>query len=61
VLRDKIRAFFLSYGVGTGPEAERQRAIMKPLHYSAFHPADDSYLQPVRDMEAFKPAAKPAG
>lgn len=54
-LRAKIKDFFLHYGQGTGPEAERQRAIMKPLHYSAFHPADDSYLQPVREMEANKP------
>lgn len=60
-LRAKIRDFFLNYGVGTGAEADRERAIMKPLHYSAFHPADDSYLQPVRDMEATKPATKPAG
>ena len=45
---------------GTGPEADRERAIMKPLHYSAFHPADDSYLQPVREMQAATAApAKP--
>lgn len=50
ILREKIKNFFVHYGEGTGPEAERQRAIMKPLHYSAFHAADDSYLQPVRDM-----------
>jgi len=60
-LRLKIKDFFLHYGVGTGPEADRQRAVMKPLHYSAFHPADDSYLDPVRVMEATKSAPKPAG
>ncbi len=60
-LRAKIKDFFLHYGVGSGAEADRQRAIMKPLHYSAFHPADDSYLQPIREMEASKAAAKPAG
>jgi len=60
-LRDKIKAFILGYGTGTGPEADRQREIMKKLHYSAFHPADDSYLEPVRQMESFKPAVKPAG
>ena len=52
----KIADFFTHYGVGTGPEADRQRAIMKPLHYSAFHAADDSYLQPIRDMQAAKAA-----
>lgn len=51
-LRAKIKDFFLHYGQGTGAEADRQRAIMKPLHYSAFHNADDSYLQPVREMQA---------
>lgn len=56
-LRAKIKDFFLHYGEGSGPEAERQRAIMKPLHYSAFHAADDSYLAPVRAMQAATPHA----
>jgi len=56
-LRAKIADFFVHYGTGTGPEAERQRAVMKPLHYSAFHAADDSYLQPIREMQASKVAA----
>jgi phosphonate transport system substrate-binding protein len=50
-LQAKIAAFFMHYGQGAGPDAERQRAIMTKLHYSAFHAADDSYLQPVRDMQ----------
>lgn len=54
-LQAKIKDFFVHYGTGTGPEAERQRAVLKPLHYSAFHGADDSYLQPIREMEANKP------
>ena len=61
-LRAKIAAFFLHYGQGTGPDADRQRDIMKKLHYSAFHPADDSYLDPVRQMQAAvgaEPATKP--
>ncbi len=53
-LQAKIAAFFLHYGVGTGPDADRQRAIMTKLHYSVFHAADDSYLDPVRQMEAAK-------
>jgi len=61
-LQAKIAAFFLHYGTGTGPDAERQRAIMSKLHYTAFHAADDSYLAPVREMEAAAPppGSKPA-
>jgi phosphonate transport system substrate-binding protein len=59
-IQAKIAGFFIHYGQGAGPEADRQRAIMAKLHYSAFHAADDSYLAPVREMQAEagpKPAA----
>ena len=59
-LRAKIADFFTHYGQAPGAEGERQKAIMAKLHYTAFHPADDSYLQPVRDMRAAT-AAKPGG
>jgi phosphonate transport system substrate-binding protein len=51
-IKEKIRGFFLSYGRGEGAEAERQRKILKDLNYSAFNPADESYLNPVREMIA---------
>ncbi len=51
-LKEKIRAFFLTYGRGDGPEAERQRQVLKGLNYSMFRAADDSYLDPVREMVA---------
>jgi phosphonate transport system substrate-binding protein len=51
-IKEKIRGFFLSYGRGEGVEAERQRAILKDLNYSGFNPADESYLNPVREMIA---------
>jgi phosphonate transport system substrate-binding protein len=51
-IQAKIADFFLHYGQGSGPEADRQRAIMAKLHYSAFHKADDGYLDPVRQMQA---------
>jgi phosphonate transport system substrate-binding protein len=51
-LRAKIADFFTHYGQAPGAEGERQRAILKPLHYTAFHPADDGYLNPVREMRA---------
>ena len=51
-LKEKIRSFFLTYGQGEGPEAERQRQVLAGLNYSRFNAADDSYLNPVREMVA---------
>ena len=51
-LKEKIRGFFLTYGQGEGPEAERQRKVLAGLEYSRFAPADDSYLNPIREMIA---------
>jgi phosphonate ABC transporter permease subunit PhnE len=50
--RAALKAFFTGYGKATGPEGERQRAILKRLKYAAFAPADDSYLRPVAEMKA---------
>lgn len=51
-LKEKIRSFFLTYGQGEGAEAERQRQVLASLNYSRFNAADDSYLNPVREMVA---------
>jgi phosphonate transport system substrate-binding protein len=51
-LKEKIRQFFLTYGTGAGPQAERQRKELAALTYGGFKPADDSYLDPIREMEA---------
>ena len=51
-LKEKLRAFFLSYGQGEGAEADRQRQVLAGLNYSMFRAADDSYLDPVREMVA---------
>jgi phosphonate transport system substrate-binding protein len=51
-LKEKIRSFFLTYGQGEGPEAERQRQVLAGLNYSMFRAADDTYLDPVREMVA---------
>ena len=59
-VRAKLKAFFTTYGVGEGPEADRQRAVLKRLKYSAFPAADNSYLQPVVEMKAYV-AAHPIG
>ncbi|HEY1071631.1 phosphate/phosphite/phosphonate ABC transporter substrate-binding protein [Brevundimonas sp.] len=51
-LKEKIRSFFLTYGQGEGAEAERQRQVLLGLNYSMFRAADDSYLNPIREMVA---------
>jgi len=51
-LKEKIRQFFLTYGTGSGPEADRQRAVLAKLAYGGFRPADDGYLDPIREMVA---------
>ncbi len=52
VLKEKIRSFFLTYGQGDTVEAERQRRVLAGLEYSRFNAADDSYLDPIREMIA---------
>ena len=51
-IREKIRQFFLTYGTGTGPRADQQREVLKGLAYGGFRPADNTYLDPIREMEA---------
>ncbi|ESQ74915.1 phosphate/phosphite/phosphonate ABC transporter substrate-binding protein [Asticcacaulis sp. AC402] len=52
VAKEKIRSFFLSYGTGTGPEAERQRANLRAFQWGPLQPSDATYLLPERLMEA---------
>jgi len=52
VIKEKIRSFFLTYGQGEGVEADRQRQVLAGLNYSQFRAADNSYLNPVREMIA---------
>ena len=51
-IKEKVRQFFLSYGQAPGAEGDRQRQTLKGLAYTGFSPADNSYLDPVRQMEA---------
>ncbi len=51
-MKEKVRSFFLTYGQGEGAEAARQREVLAGLNYSRFNAADDSYLNPVREMVA---------
>jgi phosphonate transport system substrate-binding protein len=51
-VKEKMRQFFLTYGTGTGPTADKQREVLKGLAYGGFKPADNSYLDPIREMQA---------
>jgi phosphonate transport system substrate-binding protein len=51
-VKEKIRGFFLAYGHAPGADGDRQRRILKTLAYSGFQAADNSYLNPIRQMQA---------
>ena len=51
-IKAKVEKFIFAYGVGTTPEALRQRAVLKEIETGPFHKADDTHLLPVREMEA---------
>lgn len=51
-LRRQLADFMFGYGVGEGPEAERQRAVLEKIQTLPFKAANDSHLLPVREMEA---------
>ena len=51
-LKAKIREFFVTYGQGFGPAAVREREVLTGLNYSQFRAAEDSYLDPIREMKA---------
>ena len=51
-VKEKIRQFFLSYGQAPGAAGDKQRAVLKMMTYTGFAPTDNSYLDPVRQMEA---------
>lgn len=51
-VKEKLRQFFLTYGQGDGPEAQRQRDLLAKISIGGFRPADNNHLLPVREMEA---------
>ena len=57
-VKEKMRQFFLTYGTGTGPTADKQRAVLKTLAYGGFKPADNAYLDPIREMQASEALAE---
>lgn len=51
-IKARIKRFFITYGQGFGPDSERQRRVLEGLNYSQFRTADNSYLDPIREMKA---------
>jgi phosphonate transport system substrate-binding protein len=51
-IKEKLRRFFITYGTGSGPNADHERKVLSDLTYGGFRPADDSYLDPIRLMLA---------
>jgi phosphonate transport system substrate-binding protein len=51
-IKAKLAKFFFSYGVGSTPEAARQRANLAMIETGPFKKADNTHLIPVRQMEA---------
>jgi phosphonate transport system substrate-binding protein len=51
-IKAKVSRFIFSYGVGSTPEAVRQRAVLARIQSGPFRKADNSHLLPVREMEA---------
>ncbi|WP_029086612.1 phosphate/phosphite/phosphonate ABC transporter substrate-binding protein [Brevundimonas aveniformis] len=49
---ERIRSFFLTYGQGDTPRAAEQRQVLEGLEYGGFQAADESYLDPIREMNA---------
>ena len=53
--KDKLLAFFVSYGrMGTPEEVETARGILTALGWAPFRPSSDAQLYPIRIMELTK-------
>ncbi|KQS52909.1 hypothetical protein ASG17_15000 [Brevundimonas sp. Leaf363] len=58
VLKEKIRSFFLSYSERSGAAGDRQRQVLAGLGWSRFVAAEETYLDPVREMMAARDEAE---
>jgi phosphonate transport system substrate-binding protein len=52
-VKEKLRAFFLNYGV-KGPNTAREKEILKALQWSHFRASNNDQLLPIRQLELFK-------
>ena len=53
-VKEKLKGFFMGYGMATGAEGEHERKVLNDLTYGGFRRVDDSYLDPIRLMVASK-------
>lgn len=51
-VKEKLRAFLMSYGQAPGAEGERQRQVLAGVGLDRFRPAGDELLLPLREMDA---------
>ncbi len=51
-VKEKLKRFFMTYGTTPGAQGDHERKVLSDLAYGGFRPADDSYLDPVRLMQA---------
>ena len=52
IAKEGLRQFFITYGQGAGDAATKARGRLARIDVGGFRPADESYLLPVREMEA---------
>lgn len=51
-VKARVKTFFTTYG--TGPEAEREREVLKKLTTSSFKASDNRQLIPMRQLELYR-------
>ncbi len=51
--KEKIRNFLANYGQ-SGPDAAREREVLKSLQWAGFRPSSNDQLLPIRQLELFK-------
>lgn len=61
-VKDKVKSFFLTYGVAAAGKADEQvkqeRAVLTGLKWGTFRESSDDQLIPIRQLELFKAKAK---
>ncbi|MDR1359343.1 MAG: phosphonate ABC transporter substrate-binding protein [Deltaproteobacteria bacterium] len=58
--KKKLLDFFLNYGV-SGPEAAREREVLKALQWSRFQISNNDQLLPIRQLELFRERSRIEG
>ena len=56
--KKKIKAFFLTYGVGDSAEAKKEQAVLNGLQWAPFKESSNRQLVPIRQLDLFKARLK---